>query len=82
MIVAIASIALNLVLENIVRFTFGNDMNGYDLPLMRDWRIGELRIGRTQLQSLGLAVAIMAAMFLFLFFTLARQGDARGRGQS
>jgi branched-subunit amino acid ABC-type transport system permease component len=69
LIVAIASIALNLVLENIVRFVFGNDMKGYDLPLMRDWRIGELRIGPQQLQSLGLAVAIMAAMFLFLFYT-------------
>jgi branched-subunit amino acid ABC-type transport system permease component len=69
LIVAIASIALNLVLENIVRFFFGNDMKGYDLPLMRDLRFGELRIGPQQLQSLGLAVAIMAAMFAFLFYT-------------
>jgi len=67
--IAIASIALNLVLENVVRFVFGNDMKGYDLPLMRDWRFGELRIGPQQLQSLGLAVAIMAAMFCFLFYT-------------
>jgi branched-chain amino acid transport system permease protein len=67
--VAIASIALNLVLENIVRFFFGNDMRGYDLPLMRDLRFGELRIGPQQLQCLALAVAIMAAMFVFLFYT-------------
>jgi len=67
--VAIASIALNLVLENVVRFVFGNDMKGYDLPLMRDWRFGELRIGPQQLQSLVLAVTIMAAMFVFLFYT-------------
>jgi len=69
LIVAIASIALNLVLENLVRFFFGNDMRGYDLPLMRDLRFGELRIGPQQLQSLALALAIMAAMFLFLFYT-------------
>jgi branched-subunit amino acid ABC-type transport system permease component len=69
LIVAIASIALNLVLENVVRFFFGNDMRGYDLPLMRDLRFGELRIGPQQLQSLALALAIMAAMFLFLFYT-------------
>jgi len=69
LIVAIASIALNLVLENLVRFFFGNDMRGYDLPLMRDLRFGELRIGPQQVQSLGLALAIMAAMFLFLFYT-------------
>ena len=69
LIVAIASIALNLVLENLVRFFVGNDMRGYDLPLMRDLRFGELRIGPQQVQSLGLALAIMAAMFLFLFYT-------------
>lgn len=69
LIVAIASIALNLVLENIVRFFFGNDMRGYDLPLMRDMRFGELRIGPQQLQSLALAVVIMAAMFAFLRYT-------------
>lgn len=69
LIVAIASIALNLVLENIVRFLFGNDMRGYDLPLARDLRFAELRIGPQQIQSLALAVAIMAAMFLFLRYT-------------
>jgi len=69
LIVAIASVALNLVLENLVRFFFGNDMRGYDLPLMRDLRLGELRIGPQQLQSLALALAIMAAMFTFLFYT-------------
>lgn len=69
LIVAIASIALNLVLENIVRFIFGNDMKGYDLPLLRDIRFGELRIGPQQLQSLALAIVIMAAMFLFLRYT-------------
>jgi len=69
LIVAIASIALNLVLENLVRFFVGNDMRGYDLPLMRDLRFGELHIGPQQVQSLGLALAIMAAMFLFLFYT-------------
>lgn len=69
LIVAIASIALNLVLENIVRFIFGNDMKGYDLPLLRDIRFGDLRIGPQQLQSLALAVVIMAAMFLFLRYT-------------
>ena len=69
LIVAIASIALNLVLENIVRFIFGNDMKGYDLPLARDLRFGELRIGPQQIQSLLLSVAIMAGMFLFLRYT-------------
>lgn len=69
LIVAIASIALNLVLENVVRFVFGNELRGYDLPIARDMRFGDLRIGPQQLQSLAFAVAIMAAVFLFLRYT-------------
>ncbi|MCY4242751.1 MAG: branched-chain amino acid ABC transporter permease, partial [Rhodobacter sp.] len=37
---AIASIALTIVIENIIRFFFGNDLRGYDLPLVRDIRFG------------------------------------------
>jgi len=69
LIVAIASIALNLVLENIVRFVFGNDMRGYDLPVARDLRFGALRVGPQQMNSLGMAVFIMAAVFAFLRYT-------------
>lgn len=71
---AIASIALTVVLENIVRFIFGNDIRGYDLPIVRDWRFWEIRIGPQQLENLGLAIAIMAAVFAFLTFT--RMGKA------
>lgn len=69
LIVAIASIALNLMLENVVRFIFGNELRGYDLPIARDIRFWDLRIGPQQLQSLAFAVAIMAAVFLFLRYT-------------
>ena len=44
-------------------------MRGYDLPIARDLRFGELRIGPQQLQSLLLSVVIMAGMFLFLRYT-------------
>lgn len=64
--VAIASIALNLVLENLIRFGFGNDLRGYDLPIAPDLRFAGLRVGPQQIESLVLAVAIMAAVFLFL----------------
>jgi branched-chain amino acid transport system permease protein len=67
--VAIASLALNLVLENLVRFAFGNDLRGYDLPIARDIRIFDLRIGPQQFRSLLLAIAIMAAFFAFLRLT-------------
>ena len=63
---AIASVALNIVIENAVRFVWGNDPRGYDLPVYRDWRIGDLRIGPQQLENALLATAAMAALFVFL----------------
>ncbi|MEM9011332.1 MAG: branched-chain amino acid ABC transporter permease [Pseudomonadota bacterium] len=66
---AIASIALTVVLENMVRFGFGNELRGYDLPLVRDWRFWGIRIGPQQVENFLLAVAIMAAVFAALRFT-------------
>jgi branched-subunit amino acid ABC-type transport system permease component len=66
---AIASIALTVVLENAVRFAFGNELRGYDLPIFRDWRIGDVRVGPQQLENMALAVAAMAILFLMLAFT-------------
>lgn len=66
---AIASVALNIVLENVIRFIWGNDPHGYDLPIYRDWRFAWLRIGPQQAENAALAVAAMAAIFLFLGFT-------------
>ena len=71
---AIAAVALTLVLENVIRFVFGNDLRGYDLPIRRDWRAGGLRIAPQQVQNFVIAVAAMAAVFLFLGFT--RTGKA------
>ena len=72
--VAIASVALTIVLENVIRFAFGNDPRGYDLAVLRDWRIdlgalGLLRIGPQQVINAGAATIAMAILFLFLGFT-------------
>ncbi len=67
--VAIASVALTIVLENFLRFGFGNDLRGYDLPVLRDWRFAGLRIGPQQLENALAASLAMAALFLFLAFT-------------
>jgi branched-chain amino acid transport system permease protein len=66
---AIVSIALSLVLENIVRFGFGNDLRSYDLPLARDWRFWGLRIGPQQIENLALAGLSVGALFLLLAFS-------------
>jgi branched-subunit amino acid ABC-type transport system permease component len=71
---AIASVALTIALENVVRFVFGNTLRGYDLPIQRDWRVGAIRIGPQQVQDLAIALAAMTAVFLFLAFT--RTGKA------
>lgn len=71
---SIGSIALTVAIESLIRFGFGNELRGYDLPIARDWRFGGLRVGPQQLQNLGIAVAVMAMVFLFLAFT--RMGKA------
>lgn len=66
---AIASVALNIVLENLVRFAWGNDLRGYDLPVFRDWRLGAVRVGPQQVENAACALVAMLALFLFLGFT-------------
>jgi branched-chain amino acid transport system permease protein len=71
---AIAAIALNIALENVVRFVFGNDHRGYELALRRDWRVGFVRVGPQQVENFAIALVAMAAVFVFLAFT--RTGKA------
>lgn len=66
---AIASIASGLVLENVVRLLFGNDLRGYDRPIARDMRIGDIRFNPQQLETMAIALAIMLAVFAALAFT-------------
>jgi branched-subunit amino acid ABC-type transport system permease component len=68
---AIGAVALNIVVENIVRFVWGNDLRGYDLPTLRDWRIGPLRIEPQQVQNAACALVAMAVLFAFLRATTA-----------
>lgn len=68
---AIASVAATILLENVARFLFGNDPQGYDLPVFRDWHVAGIAIGPQALADAGIAVVAMAALFLFLGFTRA-----------
>jgi branched-chain amino acid transport system permease protein/neutral amino acid transport system permease protein len=71
---AIGAVALTIVLENAVRFVFGNDLRGYALPIQRDWQFAGVRVGPQQVQNFALAVAAMTGVFVFLAFT--RMGKA------
>ncbi len=66
---AIASIASGLVLENVVRLVFGNDMRGYDRPIARDVRFGDIRISPQQTETMAIAIVIMLLVFAALAFT-------------
>jgi branched-subunit amino acid ABC-type transport system permease component len=67
--VAIASVALTILLENIVRFFFGNDLRGYDMPVLRDWRFDGIRVNPQQLANTAYAIAAASALFAVLAFT-------------
>ncbi len=71
---AIASIALTIALENVVRFAFGNELRGYTLPIERDWHLGVVRIDPQEVKNLAMAIAAMSGLFCFLAFT--RTGKA------
>jgi branched-subunit amino acid ABC-type transport system permease component len=67
--VAIASVALTILLENAIRFGFGNDLKGYDLAILRDWRFDGIRVSPQQLQNTGYAILAAGALFALLAFT-------------
>lgn len=69
MMVAIATIALNLVIENATRFVFGNDLRSFDLPLMRDFQFLSLSFNPQQLANVAIAVGVMLLLFAFIGFT-------------
>jgi len=63
---AIASIGVAFVLENVVRFIWSNDFRSYDVPVTRAMSVAGLRVGRDQLLILGVAVILMALAQAFL----------------
>ena len=65
----IASVALTIALENLVRLGFGNNLRDYDLPIQRDWRFAGLRVGPQQLEDLVISAVAVLALFGFLRFT-------------
>jgi branched-chain amino acid transport system permease protein len=67
--VTVASIAVNLVLENLVRFVFGNDLHSFNLPIEPDLVVGGVFVDMQQVWNLLLAVLIVVGVFGFLKFT-------------
>jgi len=74
LMLAVVSIALNLAIENALRFLFGSNLNSFELPIERNLRIWNLSVGPQQLRNL--AVALIIAIALAGFFSLTRWGKA------
>jgi branched-chain amino acid transport system permease protein len=66
---AIASIGVTFVLENAVRFIWGNDYRSYDVPVTRALVWQGLRVGREQLMILGVTVVLVVLVQAFLGWT-------------
>ena len=66
---AIASIGVAFILENVVRFVWSNDFRSFNVPVTRAMSVAGLRIGRDQLLILGVAVVLMVLAQMFLWWT-------------
>lgn len=66
---AIASLAIAIFLENLLRFIFDNDLRGFAVPLERDMLVAGIRIGPQQLRNLATAVGIMGLIWAGLKYT-------------
>ena len=66
---AIASIALNIMVESTIRFFYGGGPRDYSIPLRRDWRFGFLHVGPQQVENAAIAMVAMALLFAFVMLT-------------
>jgi branched-chain amino acid transport system permease protein/neutral amino acid transport system permease protein len=66
---AIASIAVNIMIESAIRFFFGGSPRDYAVPLRRDWVIGAFKVGPQQMENVIIALIAMSMLFIFLMMT-------------
>ena len=65
----VVSIALTLIIENVIRFIFGADVRGFDLPLTRPIKIAGLRITIEQIYIMGITLGVAGGTHLLLAYT-------------
>ena len=71
---AIVSIGVSFILENMARFIWGNEHKSYNIPVLRGMELGNLRIGKEQVLILCIALVFMILVQVLLRFT--RMGKA------
>jgi branched-subunit amino acid ABC-type transport system permease component len=65
----IAGLGVFMVLENLIRFIWGNQIRGLDMPLHRPWVLAGLRLNPDQATIMAIAALLIAAAFAFLKFS-------------
>jgi branched-subunit amino acid ABC-type transport system permease component len=66
---AIVSIGVSFILENMARFIWGNDLRSYELPVSRGIRWAGVLLGKEQIVILAVSVASMLSVHLLLHRT-------------
>jgi len=66
---AIVSIGVSFILENMARFIWGNELRSYNLPVLRSMVWGGIRIGKDQLIILFVSLIFMALVQLLIKYS-------------
>jgi len=66
---AIVSIGVSFILENVARFIWGNEHKSYNIAVLRGMEWGSLRIGKEQVLILCMALVFMILIQVLLRFT-------------
>ncbi len=65
----IVSIALSMIVENIIRLFYGNDVRGFELPLERPIKFAGIKFTPDQLWIIGTAIVAMLLVHALLKYT-------------
>lgn len=65
----LAAIGLGFLLRSLISFFAGHDQRTFDLPLVRAWNFGGVRLLPTDLVIAALAVACLALVFVLIYRT-------------
>lgn len=76
----LASLGLMLVLQNVVRFFWGNANLQFDVPLMRPFNIAGFVVTQNQLICLSVALAVLAGLYAVLRWTPFGRGVRAAAG--
>lgn len=65
----VASMGVAFVIENLVRFIYGNAVRNYHIEVSRPWRVFDLRVTHEQIANTAIALVCLAIVWLLLYRT-------------